>query len=174
MELFCIFICWRFGPSGGSRGLHASELWETMQHVCSAVFLISLSQTLSCIRHSLVFFFFRVQQTSWNRDHDDTASTRSGGTPGPSSGGHTSHSGDNSSEQGKRTPPPPPSQPPHHPPPPSSTPGGIQRDRSGVTLQPEREREGEVRGGNQGNLVSCPRAAGGCFGRAETGEAKSN
>ncbi|MGH0131014.1 UNVERIFIED_CONTAM: hypothetical protein FKN15_070854 [Acipenser sinensis] len=38
--------------------------------------------------------------TSWNRDHDDTASTRSGGTPGPSSGGHTSHSGDNSSEQG--------------------------------------------------------------------------
>ncbi|KPP75603.1 hypothetical protein Z043_105135, partial [Scleropages formosus] len=38
-------------------------------------------------------------QTSWNRDHDDTASIRSGGTPGPSSGGHTSHSGDNSSEQ---------------------------------------------------------------------------
>ncbi|XP_009991749.1 PREDICTED: homeobox protein Meis1 isoform X1 [Chaetura pelagica] len=37
--------------------------------------------------------------SSW-RDHDDTASTRSGGTPGPSSGGHTSHSGDNSSEQG--------------------------------------------------------------------------
>eukprot|EP00062_Callorhinchus_milii_P007861 gi/632949954/ref/XP_007890459.1/ PREDICTED: homeobox protein Meis1-like [Callorhinchus milii] len=37
---------------------------------------------------------------TWNRDHDDTASTRSGGTPGPSSGGHTSHSGDNSSEQG--------------------------------------------------------------------------
>ncbi|XP_041922128.1 homeobox protein Meis1-like [Alosa sapidissima] len=42
-----------------------------------------------------------LDQTSWNRDHDDTASTRSGGTPGPSSGGHTSHSGDNSSEQGK-------------------------------------------------------------------------
>uniref|UniRef100_A0A674PKM3 Meis homeobox 1 n=1 Tax=Takifugu rubripes TaxID=31033 RepID=A0A674PKM3_TAKRU len=41
-----------------------------------------------------------LDQTSWNRDHDDTASTRSGGTPGPSSGGHTSHSGDNSSEQG--------------------------------------------------------------------------
>ncbi|XP_009640469.1 homeobox protein Meis1 [Egretta garzetta] len=40
------------------------------------------------------------QRPSWNRDHDDTASTRSGGTPGPSSGGHTSHSGDNSSEQG--------------------------------------------------------------------------
>lgn len=50
--------------------------------------------------------FSRLQQTSWNRDHDDTASTRSGGTPGPSSGGHTSHSGDNSSEQGKRHPPP--------------------------------------------------------------------
>lgn len=49
--------------------------------------------------------FSRLQQTSWNRDHDDTASTRSGGTPGPSSGGHTSHSGDNSSEQGKRPPP---------------------------------------------------------------------
>ncbi|KAA8583534.1 hypothetical protein FQN60_014742, partial [Etheostoma spectabile] len=42
-----------------------------------------------------------LHKTSWNRDHDDTASTRSGGTPGPSSGGHTSHSGDNSSEQGK-------------------------------------------------------------------------
>lgn len=42
-----------------------------------------------------------VPQTSWNRDHDDTGSTRSGGTPGPSSGGHTSHSGDNSSEQGQ-------------------------------------------------------------------------
>ncbi|XP_036385094.1 homeobox protein Meis1 isoform X1 [Megalops cyprinoides] len=41
-----------------------------------------------------------LDQTSWNRDHDDTASIRSGGTPGPSSGGHTSHSGDNSSEQG--------------------------------------------------------------------------
>ncbi|CAL8258758.1 unnamed protein product [Lota lota] len=40
-----------------------------------------------------------LDQTSWNRDHDDAASTRSGGTPGPSSGGHTSHSGDNSSEQ---------------------------------------------------------------------------
>lgn len=44
---------------------------------------------------------FSVPQTSWNRDHDDTGSTRSGGTPGPSSGGHTSHSGDNSSEQGQ-------------------------------------------------------------------------
>ncbi|XP_036829409.1 homeobox protein Meis1-like isoform X1 [Oncorhynchus mykiss] len=43
-----------------------------------------------------------LDQTSWNREHDDTASTRSGGTPGPSSGGHTSHSGDNSSEQGKK------------------------------------------------------------------------
>ncbi|KAG2467140.1 MEIS1 protein, partial [Polypterus senegalus] len=41
-----------------------------------------------------------LDQTSWNRDHDDTASTHSGGTPGPSSGGHTSHSGDNSSDQG--------------------------------------------------------------------------
>lgn len=44
---------------------------------------------------------FSCPQPSWNRDHDDTASTRSGGTPGPSSGGHTSHSGDNSSEQGR-------------------------------------------------------------------------
>ncbi|EPY73021.1 hypothetical protein CB1_056349001, partial [Camelus ferus] len=43
-----------------------------------------------------------AKQPSWNRDHDDTASTRSGGTPGPSSGGHTSHSGDNSSEQAVR------------------------------------------------------------------------
>ncbi|XP_069787858.1 homeobox protein Meis1 isoform X2 [Narcine bancroftii] len=41
-----------------------------------------------------------ITDQTWNRDHDDTASTRSGGTPGPSSGGHTSHSGDNSSEQG--------------------------------------------------------------------------
>lgn len=46
-------------------------------------------------------FWFVPPQPSWNRDHDDTASTRSGGTPGPSSGGHTSHSGDNSSEQGR-------------------------------------------------------------------------
>uniref|UniRef100_A0A7N8YLR5 Meis homeobox 1 a n=1 Tax=Mastacembelus armatus TaxID=205130 RepID=A0A7N8YLR5_9TELE len=41
-----------------------------------------------------------VDQTSWSRDVDETVSTRSAGTPGPSSGGHTSHSGDNSSEQG--------------------------------------------------------------------------
>ncbi|KAF1394545.1 hypothetical protein PFLUV_G00001450 [Perca fluviatilis] len=39
-----------------------------------------------------------VDQLSWSRDHDDAASIRSAGTPGPSSGGHTSHSGDNSSE----------------------------------------------------------------------------
>lgn len=45
--------------------------------------------------------WFVPPQPSWSRDHDDTASTRSGGTPGPSSGGHTSHSGDNSSEQGR-------------------------------------------------------------------------
>ncbi|CAM9893262.1 unnamed protein product [Lampetra fluviatilis] len=36
----------------------------------------------------------------WNRDHDDVLSTHSGGTPGPSSGGLASQSGDNSSEQG--------------------------------------------------------------------------
>uniref|UniRef100_A0A8C5QXA5 Meis homeobox 2 n=1 Tax=Leptobrachium leishanense TaxID=445787 RepID=A0A8C5QXA5_9ANUR len=36
---------------------------------------------------------------SW-RDHDDAVSTHSAGTPGPSSGGHASQSGDNSSEQG--------------------------------------------------------------------------
>ncbi|XP_067115001.1 homeobox protein Meis1a isoform X2 [Osmerus mordax] len=41
-----------------------------------------------------------LDQISWSRDHDDAASIRSTGTPGPSSGGHTSHSGDNSSEQG--------------------------------------------------------------------------
>ncbi|XP_068177434.1 homeobox protein Meis1-like isoform X2 [Antennarius striatus] len=39
-------------------------------------------------------------RVSWSRDPDDAASVRSAGTPGPSSGGHTSHSGDNSSEQG--------------------------------------------------------------------------
>ncbi|NWX67846.1 MEIS2 protein, partial [Alca torda] len=37
--------------------------------------------------------------SSW-RDHDDATSTHSAGTPGPSSGGHASQSGDNSSEQG--------------------------------------------------------------------------
>ncbi|XP_078412625.1 homeobox protein Meis1b isoform X4 [Cetorhinus maximus] len=47
----------------------------------------------------LRFHLLELEKT-WNRDHDDTASTRSGGTPGPSSGGHTSHSGDNSSEPG--------------------------------------------------------------------------
>uniref|UniRef100_A0A8C9R6P9 Meis homeobox 2a n=1 Tax=Scleropages formosus TaxID=113540 RepID=A0A8C9R6P9_SCLFO len=36
---------------------------------------------------------------SW-RDHDDAHSTHSAGTPGPSSGGHASQSGDNSSELG--------------------------------------------------------------------------
>ncbi|KAI2573468.1 MEIS2 isoform 22, partial [Pan troglodytes] len=36
--------------------------------------------------------------SSW-RDHDDATSTHSAGTPGPSSGGHASQSGDNSSEQ---------------------------------------------------------------------------
>ncbi|XP_073495122.1 homeobox protein Meis2 isoform X2 [Phyllobates terribilis] len=38
---------------------------------------------------------------SW-RDHDDAVSTHSAGTPGPSSGGHASQSGDNSSEQDLR------------------------------------------------------------------------
>ncbi|XP_072405369.1 homeobox protein Meis1-like isoform X3 [Chiloscyllium punctatum] len=38
-------------------------------------------------------------QNHWTRDHDDTGSTHSG-TPGPSSGGLASHSGDNCSEQG--------------------------------------------------------------------------
>uniref|UniRef100_A0A8C4Q7B6 Meis homeobox 2a n=1 Tax=Eptatretus burgeri TaxID=7764 RepID=A0A8C4Q7B6_EPTBU len=38
---------------------------------------------------------------SWSREHEDAATTHSaGGTPGPSSGGHTSQSGDNCSEQG--------------------------------------------------------------------------
>ncbi|KAJ1107522.1 hypothetical protein NDU88_004912 [Pleurodeles waltl] len=39
------------------------------------------------------------QNNSWIRDHDETGSTHSG-TPGPSSGGIASQSGDNSSEQG--------------------------------------------------------------------------
>ncbi|XP_056135632.1 homeobox protein Meis1a [Lampris incognitus] len=41
-----------------------------------------------------------LDQITWSRDHDDAVSIRSGGTPGPASGGHTSHSGDNSSDQG--------------------------------------------------------------------------
>ncbi|XP_043931896.1 homeobox protein Meis2 isoform X1 [Protopterus annectens] len=40
--------------------------------------------------------------SSW-RDHDDATSTHSAGTPGPSSGGHASQSGDNSSEQDHTT-----------------------------------------------------------------------
>ncbi|XP_078726733.1 homeobox protein Meis1-like isoform X3 [Lampetra fluviatilis] len=41
------------------------------------------------------------QSVLWSRaEQDDAASVRSGSTPGPSSGGHASHSGDNSSEQG--------------------------------------------------------------------------
>lgn len=47
----------------------------------------------------LLFLCFPLQ-ISWSRDHDDAGSIRSAGTPGPSSGGQTSHSGDNSSEQG--------------------------------------------------------------------------
>ncbi|KAJ4919521.1 hypothetical protein JOQ06_025959 [Pogonophryne albipinna] len=41
-----------------------------------------------------------MDQISWSKDQDDAASVRSAGTPGPSSGGHTSHSGDNSSDHG--------------------------------------------------------------------------
>lgn len=67
---------------------------------CSlCVFLCELMP--DCVPYSRSVSLSLSAQTSWNRDHDDTASTRSGGTPGPSSGGHTSHSGDNSSEQGK-------------------------------------------------------------------------
>ncbi|XP_040179220.1 homeobox protein meis3 isoform X3 [Rana temporaria] len=40
-----------------------------------------------------------IKNNSWIRDHDETGSTHSG-TPGPSSGGLASQSGDNSSEQG--------------------------------------------------------------------------
>ena len=46
---------------------------------------------------------------SW-RDLDDAHSTPSVGTPGPSSGGHVSQSGDNTSELGKRACRPPPYQ----------------------------------------------------------------
>uniref|UniRef100_A0A3Q3CGM3 Uncharacterized LOC102301780 n=1 Tax=Haplochromis burtoni TaxID=8153 RepID=A0A3Q3CGM3_HAPBU len=42
------------------------------------------------------------RQVSWSTDHNDSASIRSAGTPGPASGGHASHSGDNSSEPGTR------------------------------------------------------------------------
>uniref|UniRef100_A0A8C6VLF7 Homeobox domain-containing protein n=1 Tax=Naja naja TaxID=35670 RepID=A0A8C6VLF7_NAJNA len=49
---------------------------------------------------SLSFFFLeKVGVNSWIRDHDETGSTPSG-TPGPSSGGIASQSGDNCSEQG--------------------------------------------------------------------------
>lgn len=41
-----------------------------------------------------------VDRVSWSTDHNDSASIRSAGTPGPASGGHASHSGDNSSEPG--------------------------------------------------------------------------
>uniref|UniRef100_UPI00358E99B7 homeobox protein Meis1-like isoform X2 n=1 Tax=Myxine glutinosa TaxID=7769 RepID=UPI00358E99B7 len=40
------------------------------------------------------------QTALWSRDQEDAASVRSGSTPGPSSAGHASQSGDNSSEQG--------------------------------------------------------------------------
>lgn len=85
--------------------MHALEIWETMPHV-SPLFVQAVLLPLKSFYASNNPFFSPPcpQQTSWNRDHDDTASTRSGGTPGPSSGGHTSHSGDNSSEQGKRPP----------------------------------------------------------------------
>uniref|UniRef100_A0A669B390 Homeobox domain-containing protein n=1 Tax=Oreochromis niloticus TaxID=8128 RepID=A0A669B390_ORENI len=41
-----------------------------------------------------------VDRVSWSRDHDNSASIRSTGTPGPASGGHASHSDDNSSDTG--------------------------------------------------------------------------
>ncbi|XP_072126045.1 homeobox protein Meis1-like isoform X6 [Mobula birostris] len=45
------------------------------------------------------FYSYLEPQNHWGRDHDDTGSTHSG-TPGPSSGGLASHSGDNCSEPG--------------------------------------------------------------------------
>lgn len=45
--------------------------------------------------------YFKQNSASW-RDLDDNRSTPSIGTPGPSSGGHVSHSGDNSSDLGEK------------------------------------------------------------------------
>lgn len=42
----------------------------------------------------------KSQQILWSSDHADAISIRLAGTPGPSSGGNTSHSGENNSEQG--------------------------------------------------------------------------
>lgn len=57
---------------------------------------ISLSPVPWCADLSLT----SQNPASW-RDMDDAHSTPSVGTPGPSSGGHVSQSGDNTSELGK-------------------------------------------------------------------------
>lgn len=62
----------------------------------SSLPLYSLSPVPWCVDLSLT----SQNPASW-RDMDDAHSTPSVGTPGPSSGGHVSHSGDNTSELGK-------------------------------------------------------------------------
>lgn len=87
----CVFGKLHNGPHSGPNGPLSSIFFSLF-----FFFSVSLSPVPWCADLSLT----SQNPASW-RDMDDTHSTPSVGTPGPSSGGHVSHSGDNTSELGK-------------------------------------------------------------------------
>lgn len=98
---------YRSAQTGGEKNKLQIQIQILMKHgdVSQRPSDGTFPPALSCISFRLTSLFWSGSsrlQISWSRDHDDAASIRSAGTPGPSSGGHTSHSGDNSSEQGER------------------------------------------------------------------------
>ncbi|GLD67702.1 homeobox protein Meis1-like protein [Lates japonicus] len=91
--------------SSGSRVADAfARLMSTMEKTSTSTRKPkkdeNLSEEAAKVIAGLPDLSFMQAKISWSRDPDDAVSIRSAGTPGPSSGGHTSHSGDNSSEQG--------------------------------------------------------------------------
>lgn len=102
-------FCWFYNKNGnwkpvGQYGADMNQIYEMNVHRTACPLLTSIhSWTSMKLLYYCIWFHWLSSslQISWSRDHDDAASIRSAGTPGPSSGGHTSHSGDNSSEQGE-------------------------------------------------------------------------
>lgn len=88
----CVFGKLHNGPHTGSSGPYSSIFFPSPLFFSS----ISLSPVPCCADLCLT----SQNPASW-RDMDDAHSTPSVGTPGPSSGGHVSQSGDNTSELGK-------------------------------------------------------------------------
>lgn len=85
LPMLMIFVCLHNGAQSESAGRSSSFL--------SLCFLISCPLVCGPLPD--------LQNSASWRDMDDAHSTPSVGTPGPSSGGHVSQSGDNSSELGK-------------------------------------------------------------------------